>query len=44
MVTDHSKDRALRIEQYSTWHGARVVFGGGGYTKTWVGGRLQGLF
>ena len=35
----HSIDRAMRIEQYSTWHGARVVCLGG--TKTWVGGRLR---
>ena len=25
LVTDHSIDCALRIEQYSTWHGTRVV-------------------
>ena len=32
LVTDHSIDRALRIEQYSTWHVARVssVARGGG--------------
>ena len=37
LVTDHSIDRALRIEQYSTWHGARVVCLGEGGTKTWAG-------
>ena len=36
--SDHSIDRALRVEQYSTWHGASV-FGGG--TETWAGGCLS---
>ena len=37
----YTVDRALRIEQYSTWHGARVVCLGEGGTKTWAGGRLR---
>ena len=41
LVTDHSTDRALRIEQYSTWHGARVVSLGEGGTKTWAGRLLR---
>ena len=41
LVTDHSIDRARRIEQYSTWHGARVVCLGKGGTKTWAGRRLR---
>ena len=39
LVTDHNIDRALRIEQYPTWHGASVVcLGGGGRHKN-LGGR-----
>ena len=37
----YTVDRALLIEQYSIWHGARVVRLGEGGTKTWAGGRLR---
>ena len=37
----HGIDRALRIEQYRTWHEASVVCLGEGGTKTWAGGRLR---
>ena len=37
LVTDHSIDRALQIEQYSIWHGARIVCLGKGAQKLGLG-------